>query len=495
MKNLKELNILLVVFSLVLFGITSCDQSLQEEVYSFQSKQNFYQSAADAEAAIVSIYSGATSNDVYGRFFYDLLNLTGDQATIHRNPTFIQMDNFNYSVDHPYILDFWEGLYRVISRANVAIERIPDIEMQDNLKNSYIAEARFLRASMYFHLVRLWGDVPLSLEEIGDEESAHTPLASVNDIYTTIIEDLEFAEQHLPITREDSEFGRVTKGAAKVILTDVYLTRENWSMAASKAKEIIDSNQYTLLNEFEDIFAVDNEANEEIIHSIIFDGNNVGNFLASFGHAGGPDNAMAFEGAQVWQVDEKSHIWLNWNDQDKRKDYSIYTNYLSESGDTLSVYDTSRPYPAFGKWNAPNETSTGACPLNYIVYRYADVLLMYAEALSQQNGGPNQAAYEAINKVIRRGYGLPINESSDVDLQQGLDAQSFQDSVITERGREFLVEGGKRLLDLMRTNQFPQKLIDIGKDNVNTNAKLFPIPQAEIDANDHLSEEDQNEGY
>ena len=477
----------------IILMTSSCEDELVEQPFSFIAKENFYQNADDAQAAIIGIYSGLTTYDLYGRYYYDILLLTDDQVTIHRNPLFIQMDDFNYTSDHPYINYLWRGSYSVVKYANVAINRIPEIEMDETIKTNLIAEARMIRALMYFNLVRLWGEVPFTTQEVQDELSANISKGSISEIYTAIIADLEYAEINLPPTRPSSEFGRVTKGGAKTLLTDVLLTMGNWDAAANKAKEIIDGGQYSLLANYKDVFGVNNETNNEIILSVVFDGTTVGNWMASFAHAGGNDNAMCFNGAQVWQVDESSDMWLNWDDNDPRKQFTLYENFTTKDGSIKSVYETSRPYPAFGKWNAPDETTTSGCPLNPILYRYADVLLMYAEALSQANSGPNAAAYDAVNKVRRRGYGQPINQVSEFDIPLGLDAQAFREVVLEERGNEFVVEG-KRLFDLMRTNQFPQKVIDLGK-NINPSAKLFPIPIAEIEANTSLSASDQNEGY
>ncbi|GAA5219984.1 RagB/SusD family nutrient uptake outer membrane protein [Membranihabitans marinus] len=489
MKNSNK--ILLSLFVLVFLG--SCNNPLEEDIYSFISTENFYKNADDADAAIEGIYSGLDGDAVYGRWFYDLVHLMDDQVTIHRNPLFLQMDDFNFTPDHPYLNEFWAGMYSVIKYANVAINRIPDIEMEVNLKNSYIGEARFLRANMYFNLVRLWGSVPLIVEEVLDESSAIINKETISDIYDIITSDLIFAEENLPSTRPSVEFGRVTSGAAKAMLTDVYLTQEKYVEAAAKAEELINTGNYSLLENYSDIFSSDNEHNPEIIYSIVFDGINSGNWMASFSHVGGTDNANCANGAQVWQVEEESEMWQSWDNQDLRRQFSVYDEYLSKDGTYKSVYNTSRPYPGFGKWNAPGETGVSSCPINPILYRYADVLLMYAEATALANGGPNQDAYDAVNMVRRRGYGLPINESSNVDLPTGLSQSEFRDAVILERSHEFVVEG-KRLFDLLRTGVYPQILESLGK-NINPNAKLFPIPSAEIDANAALSMEDQNPGY
>ncbi|MCG2462079.1 RagB/SusD family nutrient uptake outer membrane protein [Flavobacteriaceae bacterium F89] len=492
MKHYNRKRALLIgIFSFMSF--LGCKDDLEEETFSFISSKDYYKNASDAEGSINGIYGSLDDLGLYGRWYFDLLLLTDDQVTIHRNPLFIQMDDFNYDSDHPYITDLWSASYATIKYANVSIDRIPAIDMDAGMKNSLIAEARCIRALMYFNLVRLWGEVPLVLNEVLDENSVANPKGSIGAIYETIIADLSFASENLPLSRPSEDFGRMTKGISKTILTDVQLTLGNWQEAAALAKEIIDSGQYSLQTNFQDIFTESNELNNEIILSIIFDGVTVGNWAASFSHAGGTDNALCFNGAQVWQVDVKSDMWLNWDENDLRKQFSLYEDYLSIDGTFKSVYDTSRPYPGFGKWNAPNETGVGNCPINPILYRYADVLLMYAEASSQANGGPDNEALNAVNMVRRRGYGLSINEISSVDLPQGMDAVSFREAILNERSHEFVVEA-KRLFDLMRTDQFPQKLIELGK-NIRPSAKLFPIPNAELEANESLSPSDQNEGY
>ena len=254
---LKRLKSILIIG--VLVGSFSCDEYLKEEAFSFLAAENFYTNADNAEAAIVGVYNGLVARDkVYERWYWDFIHLLDDQSTIHRNPLFICIDNFNISDDHSYLEQLWGGIYNVINRANVCIDRIPDVEMDEDEKNSLIGEARCIRASMYFVLVRLWGEVPLSLNLVNTEAKANGPKASIDEIYQSIVGDLEFAEKYLPATRVSSEYGRVTQGAAKALLTDAFLTREEWAKAAAKAKEIIDSGNYSLLSNFQDIFSLDN---------------------------------------------------------------------------------------------------------------------------------------------------------------------------------------------------------------------------------------------
>ncbi len=477
---------------LLTLGLPACQDPLKEEVYSFISTETFYKTEDDALAAVVAAYQPFIADQYYQRMYYQVLELPADQVTLLRNPTFMMVENFNITADHPFMSDLWLGIYRGVNRANTVIDRVSKISMDEGKRATLVAEGHFIRAYNYFNLVRLFGAVPLSVSEVDLVGETDVPKGSVDEIYELIINDLKIAENDLPPTRSGPELGRATRWAAKTLLADVYLTRERWAEAAAKAAEVMASGQHRLLNDFSEVFRESRENNEESIFSIQFNTVN-GHWIASFSHAGGTDNPQCFSGVQVFQVDEKSDMWLNWDAQDGRRGFTVYDKFVNRAGKTVSVYDTPRPTPAFGKYNAPNEPAISNCPLNLHAYRYAEVLLLFAEATSQANGGPNAAAYDAVNQVRRRAYKQPLGQPSAFDLAPGLDAQAFRSAVVKERSYEFVMEG-KRLYDLMRTNQFPQILQTLGK-SYNPKARLLPIPQAEIDANDALTAADQNEGY
>lgn len=484
---------LLLTGGATLLTLSSCENQLQEEVFSFVSTDNFYKTAADAQAAVAAIYSAMLGDGYYARGLYDTCILADDHGTIGRNPTFQAVDNWNITSDHPFIYSLWQDIYSTINRANTAIARVPGIPMDETQRKALLAEAYFLRAYNYFNLVRLWGGVPLSTVEINDRTKVNTPKATPAQIYEQIIADLRIAETDLPLKRANNELGRVTRGAAKTLLAEVYLTHENWRAAADKAAEVMASGEYRLLANFPDVFSVSNENNAEIIFSIQYDGINNGNWFAAFGHGGGTDNPNTSSGLQVWSVETKSDIWTLWDTNDPRRSFTVYDKFINKQGREVSIYNTSRPFPCFGKYNAPNEIANNRCPFNPIVHRYADVLLMFAEATSQANNGPTQAAYDAINQVRRRGYRVPLTTASAIDVPAGLSAAQFRQTVLNERQWEFAVEN-RRLFDLMRTKQFPAAIIRQGKTAI-PNATLFPIPKAEIDANTAISDADQNPGF
>ncbi len=492
-SNTSSISKAVLTLGLCVGLLTGCNEPLEEKVYSFISTANFFKTATDAEAAVIAAYDPLTSDNYYRRNLYNLCLLADDQVTIGRNPQFQSVDNFNITADHAFSTDLWVQMYRCINRANTGIKRIPAIEMNTTRRASLIGECYFIRAYNYFNLVRLFGGVPLTTDEIQTADQTNTPKASAEAVYEQIIADLLEAEKVLPATRTGGEIGRVTKGAAQVMLADVYLTLGRWQEAAAKAKSVMDAGTYRLLPDFKRVFALDNENNAEVIFSIQFDGAVIGNWLASFAHAGGTNNPNCANGVQVWSVEEKSDIWQNWDKKDSRRDFTVYDTFINKAGKPVSVYDTERPFPAFGKYNAPKETSTSSCPLNPIVYRYADVLLIYAEAASQAASAPAAEAYAAINQVRRRAYQLPLDATSTFDLPSGLSKEAFRQAVLRERSLEFVLEN-RRLFDLMRTGQFPGILKSQGKA-INEGATLFPIPLAEINANSALTSADQNPGY
>jgi starch-binding outer membrane protein, SusD/RagB family len=492
MNMLSMLNRKIGLFLLISLT-TSCREPLQETVYSFISTDNFYKTAADAEASVVAAYQPFLSFNYYGGTLFNLILLADDQATIGRNPIHQSVDNFNLTADHSFTTSLWQQMYQCINRANTGIQRIPGIQMDATRQSTLVGECHLIRAYNYFNLVRLFGGIPLTTSEIQNPAQTNTPKATKEKIYEQIIADLKQAESVLPVSRSGNDVGRVTKGAAQTLLAEVYLTLERWQEAADKAQEVMQSGRYQLLPDFSRVFAMDNETNAEIIFSIQYDGSVIGSSIASFAHAGGTDNPNCANGVQVWSVEQKSDMWLNWDAKDSRRGFSVYDKFVSKAGKEISVYSTSRPFPAFGKYNAPGEISQANCPLNPIVHRYADVLLIYAEAISQAKGSATPEAYAAVNQVRRRAYKLPLGATSAVDLPAGLSKEAFRTAVIKERSLEFVAEG-KRLFDLMRSGQFPTVLKAQGK-TINEKATLFPIPVAELNANAALTSADQNPGY
>ena len=488
--KLKYISIAVITLSLSTLFV-SCNDELEEVPFSFISRENFYNTAADAEAAVFAIYAEFTSFDHID--WMSCMMHSSDYGTIHRNATHMAVDSWQLNSEHPFVNDTWNWFYRIINYSNAVIGNVPRIEMEETKQNAIIAEAKFARAYSYFQLVRMFGAIPMHIEEITSPEGTSKAKSTVGEVYSLIEADLADAETNLPPKRTGNEAGRFSSQAAKVLLADVLLTQEKWSEAAQKALEVINAPYHMLLPNFEDVFALSNEKNDELIMYFVSDGAIVSNSMTRFGHIPG---AVEFSphGAQVYQVDQESDIWNLWDSNDTRREFSIYSSFVNGNGDTLRIEDLPRPYPAFSKYRDPVNPNRANSNSDYIMLRYADALLIFAEAHAEAMGGPTAEALEAVNKIRRRAYRQSIDApSATYDLPLSISLDVFRDSVLWERNKEFVYEK-RRTYDLMRKGLFPEILTTVGK-TPNLSAKLFPIPQVEIDANLLLGAEDQNPGY
>ena len=233
---------------------------------------NFYSSAKDAQAAVDAIY--AQLNTIYQRLMYLLADLPTDDMKNGLgmpNPFLQNLEYLRIDSQNTFVRDMWVNCYAGISRANAAIENIPKITMDEVLKNRLIGEAKFMRALYYFNLVRFFGDVPLitKLEIIND---AMGPRIPKEQIYQLIITDLSFAETNLPLRKDytSKEEGRVTKGAAKILLGKVYLTKAEFAKAKDKLAEVVENENtygYGLQSNYADNW---NPAKESGIEAVFY---------------------------------------------------------------------------------------------------------------------------------------------------------------------------------------------------------------------------------
>lgn len=461
--------------------------SLEETPRTFLSEQQFFRNAADAEAAVGAVLESLQSGGYYqfqypmGQFlvsdygdgrghFQPMGQLICDQACKER-----------------YMWSPWSAMYELINRANLGLARIPDIQMSDARKQVLLGQLRFFRGLSYLHLVRNWGGVPLRLEPSSGFEALAEPRASADAVYEQIVSDLTAAEAALP---DNDVNGRPTRWAAKTLLADLYLGREQWSQAAAKAREVIDSGRFSLVRvtdpaDFENIYGPDVDKSSEEILDVAFRRQVPFGmqFPAVYHHPNAGYAANAYRG--VW-VDIKAPWVANWDRDDLRYSFNLYTGPDTRF---LNRNEPQRPK----KFKDPAAADRLGHGNDFPILRYPDALLIFAEATAM-GSGPNPAAYEAINQVRRRAYGRPINAPAPgVDLPPGLSAQAFRDRVITERAYEFFVEA-KRLWDLKRTGKLQAAIEAVGEP-WDPKWMLWPIPQDELDANEALTLADQNPGW
>lgn len=473
------------------FVAASCT-ILDEDPKSSQVTTQFYKSESDANAAVIAIYGSlVTGNDMqslYNRGIHIATDigtddyLAGPRAS---NANVQAMSNNTNDASNDRTQSVWEDSYSLINDANIAIDRIAEIptgSISESKRNQYINEAKFLRALTYFNLVRWFKYIPLVLHETSNLSSStlNVPQASEDEVYEQIISDLKDAE-NLPkpteLTADDA--GRATAGSAKALLAKVYLTRQQWQLAADKAKEIIDSGWYDLFENFSDVFDAATKNGKEHIFSIQFKGNN-GSYVHRLAWSNTTYEVPGIAGIYGDAINPKSGLYESYSDNDKRKAVT-FTSELTSPTDG-KVYHLSQPI--FFKYYDPTSASA---PLqssrNIPVLRYAEVLLIYAEALNEISG-PTREAYEAIDKVRSR-----AGIEKLADIAPTLSKDEFRDSVFQERRKEFAFEY-KRWFDLSRrgADYFVKTLHAAGKPNAQAKHIHLPIPQRELDLNPNLKQ-------
>jgi len=485
--------------SILLMGLlVSCFQDiLEEKPTSFVSPSNFYQNETDAQAALngayaplIDLYNSTGYGMMYGDHGTDLLTFRPG------HPLLTGVGSFAITSQEPRCQNLWEDHYDWIKRINSVLTHVPDIDMNEITKGRILGEAYFLRALAYFNLVRAWGDVPLVLQGLNDLKSINVPRTASVEVYAQIISDLKNAETMLENVANNQ---RATSGAAKALLGKVYLQMagaplnrsENNQLAVEKLKEVIQSNVYTLLPSYSDVFAWDNENNNEIIFAVQYLDGGLG-LGGNYGRMYGPVGNYVDGGAIAFH-NINTEFALSFNPKDSRLAQNVAKFNIS-TGKAIPDPKKSggwRPW----KWHKPVPVPYGQNddPIDFPVLRYSDVLLMYAEAVNNVNNGPTEEAYQMVNMVR--------NRANLANLETSLSKAEFLDALIDERSWELCYEGHRRS-DLIRTGKLIDKVKAIpsntqyleyrAAENIKDFHVLWPIPQREMDLNPNLV---QNPGY
>ena len=475
------LNITLVAITCFFYA---CSEPLEEETYSVLGPSNFYNTAEDAEALLNGVYVPSQGYRDIARDYLLFNEMTTD-ILIERgggiNANTQPVEDFEWSTTHPWLANLWNRYYMAIYRANTTIDQVPNIEMDENRKDQIIAEARFLRAFNYFRLYNLFGPVPLILtsETSVTDRPEH---ATREELFSFLETEFSQVSTILPQTQE--EYGRATSGAALGFLTKFYLNNKNWPDAAATAEEIITSGVYDLYDgeSRADLFALVNEGDNEFIFVAPFPENTssgLGNTYLS--HAAPPGYQFLYPPKVNFaaQFKIRSEFLEIFTAADERLDAFVF-EYQNQNGDIVSLgEDDVRSFKYPEDPNGLGDISGNDWP--YL--RYADILLARAEALNELEG-PNTVSGDYINQ-IRTVSGLATVNVSDFSGTD--DLRSF---ILEERGREFHTEGLRRQ-DLIRHGEYIKRAQERGLPASDYQV-LFPIPQAEIDKNPNLQ---QNDGY
>jgi hypothetical protein len=464
----------------------ACSGLLDEEPKSLAS-ENFYNTAAEAKAAVNAIYGPMRADNGFSMNYPAQLEGLADYGDSRgtQTPVSLYQGLDNTNINRVGVI--WDNFYQSIRNANLVISNVPKgISTSTAEKVAVVAEAKYLRSLIYFAMVRNWGALPIRTEE--NMTVADVPRSSIEDVYKLILSDALEAEQGLPDV--PAEIGRPTKWAAKTLLSEIYMYQEDWASSRTKAKEVIESNKYSLVEvstseDFQKIYGpeVVNTA-EEIFYFKYSRQQGFG--LVSYAHRKiGPYNYYGPGGVYAQYTDSSSNaIIKKWNNRDLRKAHILYNVDIGLGASSC----------LFRKYRDPGATAGAAN--DYPWYRYADLLLFHAEADARVAKVPTADALESLNKVHRRAYGLSSKTPSAIDLKLSdfPTLASFIDKVVEERGYETMYEG-KRWNDLKRLGIAKQRILEVKNIVVAEKHMLWPIPNSELLYNKAIKSTDQNPGY
>jgi hypothetical protein len=473
----------LFLISISLF-LVSCEDLLEEEPKAI-AEELFYNTIEEIESAANAIYPPLNSQRVEQTVILDTHTDwgygRGSRADYNSFQGF-NSGNVNNAGNR------WNSYYLGIRNANILIKNASEATSLDqNDVQKYIGEAKFLRALAYFDLVRNWGSIPLrTLENMTEPDVEKSP---VETIYDFIIADLLAAEVDLPETQ--AHVGRPTKYSAKTLLADVYLTVGNFAEARDKANDVIQSEKHSLVpvekkEDFQlNLFGPDIVTTpEEIFYFKCTREPGFGNWILFVINHPSTGN-FNFGGAYAHYSDTELPLYQNWEDGDIRKE--LWDQIDFGLGATTLVSNKYRDTEAVERGRGAGNDMP--------IYRYAEVLLIYAEASSMAGNGPTAEGIEALNKVRRRAYGMDPNTASSIDFNlSDYNKDTFLDLVLQERAYEFIFEG-KRWYDLKRTGKEKEMIEPAKGVTIAERHYLWPIPISELNYNKALDGSDQNPGY
>jgi starch-binding outer membrane protein, SusD/RagB family len=409
----------------------------------------FWQSQNDAVQAVNATYNALQNNGTYGRWVGFAFDIRSD---IGFSPSpWADLSNFNKFtlVDYDFEVnrEIWQHHYQAIFRANQVIANVPGIEMETGLRDRLVGEAKFVRALMYFNLVNLYGgNIPLITEP--SEPSTRPASSTEADVYTRIYTDLTDAAAALPPSYSGADVGRATRGAALALLGKAHLQQRDWAAAAT-ALQTVTTLGYDLIPNYAENFTSANENNRESVFEVQFGDRSL---LAS-GVRGlnmakmiGPCGPSFCDGRPTqWYFDQFQQERTTTGAVDPRLDATIFYNkpggmdvYGQSFQARYGASSTDLYFKKYGEYYIAGDQDWDAA-INYRVIRYADVLLMLAEALNEQ--GQTAAAKPLVDRVRARVNLAP--------LPGGLSQAAMRDRILHERLLEFGLEA-QRFLDLKR---------------------------------------------
>jgi starch-binding outer membrane protein, SusD/RagB family len=474
---MKKNSYLWIVASIVL--LSSCNDFLDEELKGEYTADNFYTTAASATLATNAVYNSLYGNTLW--IFGDVASddavkggNAGDQSDINA------INDFSATTDNGILTTFWQATYETISRANNVIAYVAPMNIDTTLRNRLVGEAKFLRAFSYFNLVNIFGKVPLKLKPQLTAETIHVGLSEVSVVYAQIEKDLTDAIGVLPVSY-DTEAGRVTKGAAYGLLAKVALYQGDYETCLTNIQCLEDLHLYDLVNLYANLFKAGSEDSTEVVFGIRYInneevslGNNLNVWFSPSWEGGYYFNAPtqsfvdAFADSTVdGKVDPRLDISIGRDGQPWFNDTTFSASWSEATGYLVKKYDE----------DMKDGVAKAQSVIPYHYLRYADILLMKAEALNEQGSADALTnAVLAVNRIRNRAHLNPTTAATQTDLR----------AVIRNERRKELGFEFHRFFDLMRWGKTTAEAA-LGSDLKWTEPRFyFPIPQSELDSNTAL---------
>jgi hypothetical protein len=505
MKRIYKINIIAALMTVILIGACSediLDKSNPNEL----TKDSFFKTDAQAFAAVTATYAGLQANNLYVReyfFLHDLLSDDVQSGGAQLEASRAQVLNHVALGNNNVINANWQGHFRTINRANLVIQRVPEMEspgqISEENKTRYVAEAKFLRAWSYFELVSLWGRVPILTEPASTAEGVPRS-NSEDEVYDLIFSDISDAINGLPMKKNfgGGELGRAPKAAAQVLAAKAHMFRGDYAAAKPFLDAVVTQGEYQLVDRFLDNFQEENENNEESIFEVQFSLDFGGN--GSWSAQGNGASEVTFRGQEygpnAWRnLIPSDELVAEFETGDPRYDYTFYKlgDTYNNDQDTLTESSVQGDFnkPSWKKYQniykQPTENTNSG--INFRSMRYADVLLMAAECENEVGTIANALAY--MNQVRNRADVMmpnyPTAEFPCTNKAETLEA------IMHERRVELSGEQ-VRNRDIRRWRR-QGKLASEPIKTWDSKYDLLPIPFVEIDNNSALTPGDQNPGH
>jgi hypothetical protein len=532
---MKKIYLLLVV---LVFSFTSCDEFLNTEPINKVSIKQYYTDEKGLTEALAGVYDPLGMEALYGNFLYAIFNACTDEGFYARNAvvTGVQVNNFDPS--NVEITKLWETCYIGLNRANDLIANINLPKMDETKRQIILGEALFLRGYYNFILVTNFGNIPMKLTPTTGPDDVYTPATPIKGVYEQILKDMTTAESKVATSTSFGYPSRVSKTVVEGILARVCLQMAGYPLndtskyaeALAWSKKVQSSGEHALrttynaaktnsaysqifINHCQEIYDI-----KESMWEIEFKGDRTDGFQET-GRLGNTNGITMTSAALTPSlgycygfIRGTARLYKAHKTGDLRRDWSLTPfTYNNTTGAKVPITTTTGYGRDCAKWRREFELSTNKNKnhnnTNFPVLRYADVLLMIAESENQVNG-PTAAAYEAVNQVRRRGFGLNIGTPSvTADLPAGLSKADFQLAIENERMIELSFEG-TRHMDLIRWGKYVSTMNSVGNEiatgggnqaygglggkNVTERNLLYPIPLKELSINQKLT---QNLGW